>query len=103
MATSPLPMEEIASGTGSSRAIWRNTSRRITRRLLSRGCKRRIDARRGDSFGRMIPLIGSLFICEPGNARARQELLKALGQDWVLHDLFTPGNFPWIASSGRRS
>jgi hypothetical protein len=53
-----------------------------------------IAAQTGDRLGRIMPLIGALFICEPGNARARQELLQALAQDWVLHDLFSPGHFP---------
>lgn len=53
-----------------------------------------IAAQMGDRLGRIMPLIGSLFICDPDNARARQELLQALAQDWVLHDLFSPGHFP---------
>jgi hypothetical protein len=53
-----------------------------------------IEAQTGDRLGRIIPLIGSLFICEPCNARARQELLQALAQDWILHDLFSPEHFP---------
>jgi len=53
-----------------------------------------IAAQMGDRLGRILPLIGALFICEPANARARQELLQALAQDWVLHDLFSPGHFP---------
>jgi hypothetical protein len=53
-----------------------------------------IAAQTGDRLGQIIPLIGSLFICEPTNARARQKLLEALAQDWVLHDLFRPGHFP---------
>jgi hypothetical protein len=53
-----------------------------------------IAAQTGDRLGRILPLIGALFICEPGNARARQELSQALTQDWVLHDLFSPGHFP---------
>jgi hypothetical protein len=53
-----------------------------------------IAAQMGDSVGRLMPLIGSLLICEPDNARAHQKLLQALAQDWVLHDLFSPGHFP---------
>ena len=53
-----------------------------------------IAAETGDRLHRIIPLIGSLFICDPGNARAHQELLQALAHDWVFHDLFTPGHFP---------
>ena len=53
-----------------------------------------IAAQTGDRFGRIMPLIGALFICEPANGRARQELLQALAQDWVMHDLFSPGHFP---------
>lgn len=48
----------------------------------------------GDRMSRIIPLIGSLFICDLENALARKELLQALNRDWVLHDLFTPGHFP---------
>lgn len=48
----------------------------------------------GDRLGQILPLIGSLFICEPDNKCARQELLQALAQDWVLSDLFSPGHFP---------
>jgi hypothetical protein len=48
----------------------------------------------GDRIGRVIPLIGSLFICDSHNALARKELLQALHHDWILHDLFTPGHFP---------
>jgi hypothetical protein len=53
-----------------------------------------LDAERADRIGRNIPLIGCLFICEPENARARQELLQALRHDWLLHDLFMQGHFP---------
>ena len=48
----------------------------------------------GDRMSRIIPLIGSLFICDSGNAVAHREFLQVLSYDWVLHSLFTRGNFP---------
>jgi hypothetical protein len=48
----------------------------------------------GAPVGRIMPLIGSLFICDSDNALAHQQLLQALNHDWVLHDLFTQGHFP---------
>jgi NACHT domain-containing protein len=53
-----------------------------------------ITALMGDRLGRIIPLIGSLFICDSRNALARQELLQALATDWVFHHVFEPGHFP---------
>jgi hypothetical protein len=53
-----------------------------------------IAAQTGDRLSRIIPLTGSLFVCQPDNAVARKELFQALAQDWALHDLFAPGHFP---------
>jgi hypothetical protein len=53
-----------------------------------------LDAQMGDRLHRQIPLVGSLIICDSGNARAHGELLQALSEDWILHDLFTQGHFP---------
>ena len=48
----------------------------------------------GDRIGRVMPLIGSLFLCDSRNATAHRELLGALSHDWILHDMFARGNFP---------
>ncbi len=53
-----------------------------------------IASQTGDRVGRNIPLIGSLFLCDSGHPVAQRELLQALSRDWVLHDMFTRGNFP---------
>jgi len=53
-----------------------------------------VAAQTGDRIGRIIPLIGSLFLCDSRNAIAQRELLQVLSHDWVLHDMFTPGHFP---------
>jgi hypothetical protein len=53
-----------------------------------------VAARTGDRIMDIIPLIGSLFLCDPNNSIAQRELMEAIGHDWVSHDLFNPGHFP---------
>jgi len=53
-----------------------------------------IASQMGDRVGRVLPLAGSLVMCDSRNAVAHEELLQALSWDWVVHDLFSPNGFP---------
>jgi hypothetical protein len=53
-----------------------------------------IAEQKDDRVNRVLPLIGSLFICDPSSALAHDGLLEVLSKDWVWHTVFTHGNFP---------
>ena len=42
----------------------------------------------------LVPLIGSLTICDPENPLINKHLLNLLDQDWVFHGLFAQSGFP---------
>jgi hypothetical protein len=42
----------------------------------------------------LIPLIGSLLICDPENPLIHRHLLNLLSEDWTFHHLFSSSKFP---------
>lgn len=64
------------------------------RELFSERLEAAIAGIKGDNIGRMIPLVGSLFLCDPNSVVAERELLQILSHDWALYQIFSRGDFP---------